>query len=234
MTRNYKTIATLIRGRVIRPYEQALDFFHEKGVSYTVEDENLYSVKTETDGHQSELTEVCHNGLIYRDIEVVCYRGPRVKKMTLAEAKEDETISWKKESTVFAEYVDGKRIYMYWDPGKEDWGFADENKAQNNSYGKLLRDKLYNINNIEYFYTYVFIVSESGDRHKNGIYLERMIDNKAGTEVFWDHVWRYATRLKTLPVQYYYFEGFDKLEEQDFPIYVLDKNKNRVLLESME
>lgn len=233
MVRSYKTLTTLIRNRINKNPTGEFEWLHDKGVTMKIEDKNLISLQTEKEGHKSELTEVCFNGLIYRGAELVCYKGPRIPEFTLKTAQEQDTIVWN-DKTVFAEKVDGKRIHMYWDSEKEDWAFADDKKAINNSYGKMLKEKLYNINGIEYFYTYTFIISENNDKHDSGIYLEKMLDNKVGTEVEWKKVWNYAMRLKTKPVQYYYFEGFEKLEPEDFPIYVLDISKNRVLLTGIE
>ena len=229
MVRSYPALTTLIRNKLNRDITQAFEFFHEKGVTLTTDDDNLYSLQTEKNGHKSELIEVCFNGLIYRAAELVCYKGPRVPQTTLLEAKQMETIKWNN-STVFSEKVIGKKVFMFWDPLKEDWGFADENKSINNSFGKLLKGRLYNIYNIEYFFTFVFVVAETTDKHEPGIYLETMYDNKTGKEVNWKTVYSYATRLKAKPVQYYFFEGFEKLEPQDFPLYVLDMNANRILL----
>lgn len=229
MVRNYSALTTLLRNRINKNATSEFEWLHDKGVTIKIEDNNLYSLQTEKEGHKSELTEVCFNGLIYRGPELVCYKGPRVPEVTFSAAKEAETIIWN-DKTVFAEKIKGKRIYMYWDTEKEDWQFADEKKAINNTYGKILRNKLYNVYNIEYFYTYVFIIAEDNDKHGSGIYLECMYNNKTGNEVEWKIVWNYAQRLKAKPVQYYYFEGFDKLEPEDFPIYVLDMSKNRILL----
>lgn len=229
MVRSYPALTTLIRNKLNRDIPEAFNFFHEKGVTMNIEDENLFSLQTEKNGHSSELIEVCYNGLIYRGPELVCYKGPRVPQITLTEAKNLATIKWDK-TTVFSEKVVGKKMFMYWDSQKEDWQFADESKAINNSYGKLLKNKLYNVYNIEYFFTFVFIIVENDKIHEPGTYLETMYDNKTGKEVDWKTVWSYATRLKTKPVQYYYFEGFDKLDASDFPIYVYDMNNNRILL----
>jgi len=232
MVRSYPALTTLIRGRLNRDISDAQFFLHEKGIALLIDDENLYSLKTENDGHKSELFEVCYKGLIYRGTELVCFKGPRVPEMSLKEAQEKDTIVWN-DKTVFAEKIKGKKMYMYWDYEKEDWQFADENKAINKSYGDILRNKLYNIMGIEYFFTYVFIISENNIKHETGIYLETMYDNKKGKEIKWDRVWNYAMRLKAKPVMYYNFEGFDKLEESDFPIYVLDISGNRILLTKM-
>ncbi len=228
MVRSYPALTTLIRGRIDNNLNDTFTWFHDKGVTLTV-DENLFSLKTEKGGHKSEITEICSNGLIYRGTELVCFKGIRAPEVTLTNARKTDRIVWN-DKTVFAEKIKGKKLYMYWDSEKDDWSFADENRAVNNSYGKILRDKLYNIYNIEYFHTYVFVVSEDNKKHETGIYLETIYDNKKGKEMDWKDVWGYAVRLKALPVQYYYFEGFDKLEPEDFPIYVLDISKNRVIL----
>lgn len=232
MVRSYKTLTTLLRNRLNKNPQAQMEWLHDKGVTLNVDDDNMYSLKTEKSGHQSELIEVCYNGLMFRGTELVCYKGPRVPEITLSESKEKDTIVWN-EKTVFAEKVKGKRMFMYWDPEKDDWGFADDNKPISNSYGKILKEKLYNINNIEYFYTYVFIISEDNNKHESGIYLECMYDNKTGQEVDWKTVWGYAQRLKAKQVQYYFYEGQDKLDPEDFPIYVLDISKNRILLTGM-
>jgi hypothetical protein len=229
VVRSYSALTTLLRNRINKDAAGEFEWLHDKGITLKIEDGNLYSMQTEKEGHKSELTEVCYNGLIYRGPELVCYKGPRIPATTLTEAREQDTIVWN-DKTVFAEKVVGKKMFMYWDSEKDDWAFADENKPVNNSYGKILRDKLYNINNIEYFYTYVFVISEDNDKHNTGVYLECMYDNKTGKEVDWNTVWNYAQRLKAKPVQYYFFEGFDKLEPEDFPIQVLDISKNRILL----
>jgi hypothetical protein len=232
MVKSYKTLATLIRGRLARDLSEQFEFFHEKGVVLETTDEDLHHLKTETDGHISEFYDICSNGIIYRDTELVCYKGPRVPKLTLEQAKTVDSIFWNKK-TVFAERVQGKRVYMYWDPKAEDWEFANDDKAVSRAYGRIVKNAVYNPYNIEYFFTYVFVVSEKDDKHENGIYLEKMIDNKKGTEVDWQTVWNYAMRMKVKPVQYYLFEGFEKLEPEDFPVYVLDMNKNRILLTGM-
>jgi len=229
MVRSFPALTTLIRNKLNRDIPQAFEFFHEKGVTLSIDDENLYSLQTEKNGHKSELVEVCFNGLIYRGPELICYKGPRVPQLTLTEAKTQDTILWNN-TTVFAEKVPGKKVFMHWDPHKEDWAMADEAKSINNSFGKLLKNRLYNIYNIEYFFTFVFIIAETSDKHEPGIYLETMYDNKTGKEIDWKTVYAYATRLKAKPVQYYFFEGFDKLDPEDFPLYVLDMNANRILL----
>jgi len=229
MVRSYPALTTLIRNKLNRNIPEAFNFFHEKGITLNIEDENLFSLQTEKNGHNSELIEVCYNGLIYRGAELVCYKGPRIPQLTLTEAKELPAIKWN-ETTVFSEKVVGKKMFMYWDSQKDDWQFADEAKSINNSYGKLLKNRLYNIYNIEYFFTFIFVIVENDKIHEPGTYLETMYNNKTGKEVDWKTVWSYASRLKAKPVQYYFFEGFDKLESNDFPIYVYDVNNNRILL----
>lgn len=234
MVRQYPAVATLIRSRLNRDLSEAFEIFHEKGVTLLTEDEDLHQLTTEKEGHKSEITDICYNGVIYRDTELVCFKGPKVEELTLEEAKDSKQITWIGGKTVFSEKIEGKKIFMYWDPKSKDWLFADENKPMNNVYSKLLKEKLYNIYNLEYFFTFVFIISDQKGKKEQGIYLESMIDNKKGVEIDWKTVWNYAMRLKVKPVQYYHFEGFEKLEPEDFPIYVLDVSNNRVLLKSMD
>jgi len=229
MVKSYPALTTLIRNKFNRDISQAAEFFHEKGITLNIEDENLFSLQTEKNGHRSELIEICYNGLIYRGPELVCYKGPRIPELTLTDAKILPTIKWNSD-TVFSEKVLGKKMFMYWDPKTENWIFADDNKSINNSYGKILKNKLYNIYNIEYFFTFIFIIVENDSAHEPGIYLETMYNNKTGKQVDWATVWSYALRLKAKPVQYYYFETFEKLEPQDFPIYIYDNNNNKILL----
>jgi hypothetical protein len=50
----------------------------------------------------------------------------------------------------------------------------------------------------------------------------------------WDRVDKYGVRLKIDSAHFYKFEGFDTLEESDFPLYVIDKSKNKIYIKALK
>jgi hypothetical protein len=226
MNNQYSAITTLVRNKLCAPaISESIQFLANKGITVKIEDEDLYSLKSSPEA-DSEIAGVFRTGVIYRGPEVVCYRGPIIPELTLEEAKEHKEISWNDKS-VFIECLTGKRIFMYWDTKKKNWSFADSKKS-NTIYGKLITDQTYNIMAVEPFYTFVFVL----DDQSNTIYLETAYDNKKGKELAWDAVFERAIRLNIPVVKYYYFEGFDKLEDSDFPLYVQDVSRRRILIRS--
>lgn len=224
MVKNYRAITTLFRNKLSNK-DGNIDFFHEKGITVKTVNENLHFLVAEENGHESEVKHIATNGLIFRGVELVCYKGQPDKKMTAEEAK--DKVPTKKDAA-FVEYIEGKRIFMYWDPKLKDWSFTEINKEVS-KIGETVRKSTYNIMGVEPNFTYVFIAPKK----KKGnfqFYLERMYENKTGSEVHWRKVYSYALRLKVNPLKYFYFEGFDKLEETDLPVYIIDDSNRKTLI----
>lgn len=230
MIRNYLPLTTLIRNKVnSKRYDSS--FFEGKGVRVKVVDGNLYSLKN-NGLKKSELTPLCEKGLIYRGPQLVCYKGQNIEEYTLEEAKQLEWFIWN-DKTVFSSPIEGKRVYMYWDPKYDDWRFADDKIPQSEQYYEIFQRQLYNIYELENIYTYVFRLAGNARSHKTPIFLETIIDTKKGIEIPWDGIDRYGMRLKVKTTEFYKFEGFEGLEESDFPLYASDKSRNKIYIKAL-
>jgi hypothetical protein len=220
MQQSFSAITTMVRNLLNRkPLTPA--YFKAKGLVLKIEDDDLYSIKS--DNNNTELSQIFANGIIYRGADLICYKGMTIPELTLKEVQENPRITVG-DTSAFIEPLVGKRIFMYWDPKKQDWAFADDKKT-NSVYGKTIRDSIYDIMNVEYFYTYVFVIPEQNK--ERGFVLETMYDNKKGTECGWGFVIDRARRMNVGTVNFYYFEGFEKLEATDFPLRLQDASKNK-------
>lgn len=231
MIRNYLPLTTLVRNKVnSKRYDST--FFEGRGVRVKVEDENLYSLRN-NGLKKSELTPLCEKGLIFRGGQLVCYKGQEVKEYTLEEARKLDWFIWN-DKTVFSSPIEGKRVYMYWDPKYNDWGFADDKIANSDTYREIFKRQINNIYELESNFTYVFKVQGNARSHQSPVLLETIIDHKKGYEVMWDQVDRYGVRLKIDSAHFYKFEGFDTLDKEDFPLYAIDKSKNKIYIKALK
>lgn len=228
MIRNYASLTTLVRNKV-NTKKQA--FLYKKGITTKTDDEDLYSLKSNYIV-KSEFSPLCHNGIIFRGKKLICFKGEEVEKMTLEEAKNHPHFLWN-EKAVFVQPIGGKRVYMYWDPKYDDWSFADDKEAASDTYKKIMNTNLYNIYNFEIDYTYVFRIQGNARSVKSHIILETIYDTKKGIELPWKIVDKYAIRFKIDCVEFYQFEGFEPLEEDDFPLFARDKSSRKIYIESM-
>lgn len=220
MIKNYTAVSTLIRNRLNDPsktFEDKLHWFHEKGVSLQVEDEDLYTLKTEVDGHTSELTDICQKGLIYRGNRLQCFMGQHVKNISLSNLNENEIKL--DEDTLFIQEIKGRTVYMYHDSKLNNWEFADDLHSRS-SYRKIFEKYLYNIMMVDPGYTYIFEFVEKGS--DKGIFLVDLLNTKRGTRTNFPTLHNHAVRLKVRSPDAYFFEGLDKLEESDLPIHMQD------------
>lgn len=230
MTNNSKAVVTLIRNKLNSKMTKKakLEWFSEKGIDVK-NDKDLYFFKNNSNLIKSELTDVC-NGLIFRGSKIVSYPGAEVKEFTLEEARKLERFIWNEDS-FFIEYIQGIKVFMFWDPGIKDWNFSSEGKLKT-PHGKRVKKELYNIMSAEEEFTYCFKIIEQSE--KAGIYLETMYNNKNFKEMPWKLVYKFATKMKTLHPVLYKFEGFDKLEEDDFPLTARDAYGNKILITSIK
>ena len=227
MIRNFASLATLIRNKVNTGKHS---FLYKKGITTKTEDENLYSLKSNYIT-KSELSPICHHGLIYRGKKLVCFKGEQIPELTLEEAKEYHFL-WN-DKTVFIQPMGGKRVYMYWDPKYNDWGFADDKEAQSETYKKILHKNIYDIYNLEPDYTYVFRVQGNARSTKSLVVLETIYDTMKGIELPWKTIDKYSVRLNIDCVEFYQFEGFDPVESGDLPLYARDKSNRKIYIKSM-
>ena len=220
MIRNYPAIRTLLRKKLTEniPFDQKMHWFHEKGVSIKVDDTDLYTLKKETDGHLSEISEICERGLVYRGLNLLCFMGYNHKEVHFSEIQDLNHFTWD-DKTIFMDDIDGRDIYMYHDPKINDWLFSDNNKTFS-SYKTLMLNNLYNVMNVDPAFTYHFKLVERGNN--SGIYLWTMYDTNRGIEMSYVYVDGHAIRLKVKHQNAYKFEGFEKLEESDFPLIAID------------
>lgn len=226
MNSSYPAITTLIRNKLnALPLEESTSFLAQKGIDLQMEDVDLFSLYPTF--QTSEITQAVASGLIFRGAEVVCNRGIAPTHFTLEKSKTFEGFSWT-DKTVFIECMKGQRVYMYWDPKYNDWAFADD-KSPKTLYGDLIRKQAYNLMSVEPFYTYVFVLGQ----RENTFFLETAYDNKKGIELKWDQVYERGTRMNINAVKYYFFEGFDSLEETDFPLYAQDISRRKIILDSL-
>jgi hypothetical protein len=229
MTKDPKALITLMRNKVSSDLslKEKMTWFHEKGVTLNKIRDDLFFLKSDRRGHVSELSEVCDEGVIYRNHKIVGFLGMKVSEMTLEEAK-TARFRWDKETTYFSEYLKGNASIMFYD--EKEWLFVNERGAKS-SYGKLIQDKILNKMGGIDRHTYKFRVVESGKN--SGIYLDAIYDNKTLKEEGRDLLWKYAVIFKVNCPKFFEFEGFEKLEESDFPLYARDKGKNRILIKSL-
>ncbi len=231
MIKNFQPITTLIRNKISgKKIDSA--FLEHKGVSIKIEDENLFSLKN-GGMTKSEISKVCQQGLIYRGPHLVCFKGEKIRNYTLHQAKDLKWFIWDK-NTVFIEYIEGKTVFMYWDPQLSDWSFSDYKEPKSDTYYEIFNHRIYNIMNYEPSYTYVFKILGNAKSKKSPIILEEIIDTKKGKNIGWDKIDKYAGLMNVTPIKFFKFEGFDTLEENDFPIYVQDKSQNKIFLRSLK
>jgi hypothetical protein len=227
MIRNYSAVSTLIRNRLNdsnKPIDEKIHWFHEKGVSLRIEDENLFTLRTEVDGHTSELTDICQKGLIYRGNRLQCFMGEKIKDVSFPDLENYKELSLD-EKSVFIQPVKGRTIYMYHDNKIDNWEFADDSHSKS-SYKKIFLRYLYNIMMVDPGYSYVFEFVEKGE--DKGIYLVDLLNTKRGTRTDFPTLFNHAMRLKVKAPEVYFFEGLDKLSTEDLPIYLQDSLMRRI------
>ena len=227
MIRNYTAVTTLIRNRLNdshKPMEEKIHWFHEKGVSLKIEDGDLYTLKTEKDGHKSELIEVCQRGLIYRGSKLICFMGEHTPEASI-DKMEEYPLTLDENSTLYWQPLSGRNIYMFHDPKINNWSFADDKNSKTN-YGKILKSLMFNIMSVDILFTYHIKVVESGPSRGN--YLWTMIQTKTGKERNYNYVHDHCVRLKMQHQDIYKFEGLDKLEESDLPLIIVDASMRKV------
>lgn len=231
MQHNTKAIITLMRNKLNNnslSYEDKLLFFHEKGITLSQSDTNLYYLKNSQDNKITELSKVT-DGIIFRGAEVVCYHGIPAKEMTLKDSTNGVFI-WN-QNTIFIQKIDGKKVYLYFDVQKNEWTCSDDKKPVS-ALKELILSQIYNILALDPLFTYELILVEQGD--DPGLYLIGMYDNKKFYELEWKKTDAYAYRhnLKRPPV--YAFEGLEKIESNDLPILAQDQTMNKILITTLE
>jgi hypothetical protein len=226
MTQNPITTVTLIRNKLLSIDESTVRWFHEKGITVNNDGKGVFFLKSDT-GHTSELTTVCGKGLVYSGPHLVIFSGSRPAKMTLEEAKTIPWFIWNDKS-MFFQYVEGQPIYMGWDPIKNDWLFSDD-KSYTTPYESLFKEALYNRQAAEYNFTFCFKLALNGY-----IYLENVYNNKTCKPISLDQAQFYAHKFKVLYPNMYAFEGFERLEETDFPLTAKDMSENRIHLTGLK
>lgn len=225
MNKNPRALMTLIRNRLQNPnIQEVYEWFAQKGVQIKQEGETFF-LKANKNA-DSEIAHVC-NGLIFKHGQPLMFPGYVVKEMTLSEARENPFLIWDKNTTIFVQHIEGKKVYMYWDPFIEKWAFSDPNKIHS-SYSNLIKRNLYGIMALDPAYTYSFILSESGEN--KGIWLNTMYHLKRFEEQPWEAAYKAAIKLKVNHPGIYKFEDFDSLENDDFPLEMRDKSRNKVLI----
>lgn len=227
MNKNPRALITLIRNKLNNSSEDVLEWFQQKGIQVKKEGDIFFLKANEKSN--SEISHVC-NGLIFRQGQLLLFPGYIIPSMTLKEAQNDPKLVWD-ENTIFIEYINGKHVRMYWDPYIEKWTFAGENQIKS-SYANTLKRSLYGIMSVDPAYSFNFIFVESGTNQ--GIYLDTMYHTKKLAEESWKDVYKNSIRLKVKHPNLYTFEGFEYLEESDFPIIMRDKSANKVLLTGLE
>jgi hypothetical protein len=227
MTQNPITTATLIRNKLSSLDESTVQWFHEKGVMIEGDGKGVFFLKSDTNTHTSELTTICGKGLVYSVPHLVIFSGSKTPQMTLEEAKAVPWFIWN-DKTIFFQYISGQPVYMGWDPNKNDWLFSDDNSYKT-PYESLLKDSLYNRQAAEYNFTFCFKLAVNGH-----IFLENVYNNKICKTIPLDQTQFYAHKFKVEYPNMYAFEGFEKLEEGDFPLIAKDMSENRIHLTSLK
>jgi len=220
-------LLTLMRNRLnnqATTYEEKMLFFHEKGITLSISDNNLFFLKADPRGHVTDLSKIC-DGIIFRGAELICYHGTPAKEMTLDESTKGVFL-WN-QNTIFIQKIEGQKGYLYWDTKKESWELSDDRKP-NSSLKELFVSRIYNILSLDPRYTYELVSVDHGD--DPGLYLAGMYDNKKCFELEWKSTDAFALRhnLKRPPV--YAFEGLDKIEASDLPIMAQDQTTNKILI----
>ena len=234
MINNAAALLTLIRNKLTREesWAQKIQWFHEKGVSINKVEDDLYYLYADTRGHISELSIVA-NGLIYRGHQLLCYPGKHIEATTLEKARENKTFLWDEKTTYFFDKIPGIGLKMYYDPGVDKWRFAQWKKAVS-GYDEMLTKRLYNLEgSADQRNTYIMVLLENRGGEA-GLYLEKVYNNKTQKEVSWEKVDRMAINMKIKRPKRYKFEGFNSLEETDFPLIAHDKSGNIVLLNGLK
>lgn len=231
MQKNIMALITLMRNRLNNTatnLEDKMHFFHEKGITLSISDENLFFLKSDPRGHVSDISKAT-DGIVFRGAEVACYHGMPVKEMTLKESS-GGVFLWN-QNTIFIQKLEGHKVYLYWDMKKEIWQCSDDRKPIS-SMNDLIVPKIYNILSLDPRYTYELVMVERGD--DPGLYLYGMYDNKKCFELEWKKTDAFAYRhnLKRPPV--YAFEGLDKIEQSDLPILAQDQTTSKILITTLE
>ncbi len=208
--------------------EDKMHFFHEKGITVSISDGDLFFLKSDPRGHITDISKAT-DGIVFRGAEVACYHGTPIRQMTLKESTQGVFL-WN-QNTVFIQKLDGHRVYLYWDMKKEKWQCADDKKPIS-SMNELIVSKIYNILSLDPRYTYELMLVERSD--DPGLYLLGMYDNKKCFELEWKNVDAFAYRhnLKRPPI--FAFEGLEKLEPEDLPILAQDQTTSKILITALE
>lgn len=227
MQKNIMAIITLMRNRLNNTsstYEEKMLFAHEKGITLSVSDTDLFFLKADPRGHVTDISKAC-DGIIFRGAEVACFHGAAPEEMTLEESSRG-TFLWNQNS-IFIQKLDGRKGYLYWDMKRGSWELADDRKP-NSSLKELFVSRVYNILSLDPRYTYELVSVDQGD--DPGLYLLGMYDNKKCFEVEWKKVDEFAFRhnLKRPPV--YAFEGREKIEATDLPIMAQDQTTTKIII----
>jgi len=230
MQKNIMALVTLMRNRLnnqASTYEEKMLFFHEKGITLSTSDTNLFFLKADPRGHVTDLSKIC-DGIIFRGAEVVCYHGIPAKEMSLKESSEGVFL-WN-QNTIFIQRITGGKGYLYWDIKKESWELADDRKP-NSSLKELFISRIYNILSLDPRYTYELVSVDQGD--DPGLYLLGMYDNKKCFEIDWRKTDEFALRhnMKRPPV--FAFEGLDKIEASDLPIMAQDQTASKIIITAL-
>lgn len=233
MQKNILSIVTLIRNRLNNQnstLEEKLLWFHEKGVTVTIEDDDLFFLKSDLKGHISELTETCSNGIVFRGGLNTVFSGVKVYDYTLEEAKKLPKFIWN-EKTFFIQDIEGQNAYMFWDPKINDWNYSSDTGPKS-PFKALLKRMIKNRMKGELNFTYHLKIVEK--TKKSGIYLFTSYNNRSFREVAREKTYQLSKQFGFNFPDLYLFEGFDKLEETDFPLLVRDISDNKIRITSLK
>lgn len=231
MQKNIMAIVTLIRNRLnntATSYEEKMLFFHEKGITLSVSDQDLYFLKADPRGHVTDMSKIADN-LIFRGAKVACFHGTPVQEMTLEESTNGNFL-WN-QNTIFIQKLDGHTLYLYWDMKKESWECSNDSKPVS-PLKDLIIPQIYNLMSLDPRYTYELCFVQSGS--DVGLFLVGMYDNKKCFELEWKKTDAFAFRhnLKRPPV--FAFEGLEKIEESDLPIIAQDQTTTKIYITKLK
>jgi hypothetical protein len=231
MQKDAKALITVLRNKLTSnlSIEDKHLWLHEKGLDMQ-HNNDFFFIKTNLKGHHSEFSQLCEMGVIFKKHHHIGYLGKPIYSHTVKEAKELKDFIWNDE-TVFIEKIAGVVVYMSWDPEEKKWIYSSANKLKS-PYTDLVKSILICEEAGEHVYTYQLSLSEQGKN--SGLFLTSVFSNKSCKEEPWSLVREFALRMRIKNPKAYLFEGFEKLEQKDLPLYAQDVRGNKILLKSLE
>lgn len=206
---------------------EKMEWFYQKGMILEIYDNDIFFIKSD----EKKPTEISKlfKFLIFRGNNIQAFCPPDLNSYTLEEAK-NLCFGWN-DNTVFLDLLDGKTLYMYYNIKDQKWHFTDGNIFKS-PYENILLKLLYNLFAVaEPCHTYKMRFYEGGER--TGVWLETIYDNTNYKQLGWKKTSSYAIRMGIKRPEIYKFEGFDKLEDGDFPKIAQDKGNNSIIITSL-